>query len=180
VSTDAVPDEGRDWQSRALDRMYPMAIFDALGVKVRDADSRTVKNKAVDGALGVTRDGRREAPAPWIGETEGAKFRLSATNEFENRGPRGVLIAVVDGLKGFAEAIAAVFPDATVQTRIVHPVRHSPNFCCWKDREIVYTANAMESPNRAIRNFEKHGGNVRERFAARNRLAITFGERFDA
>jgi len=107
--TDAVLDEVREWQSRALDRMYPIVLFDALRVKIRDADSRTVKNKAVYVALGVTRDGSREVLGLWIAENEGAKFWLSVMNELKNRGVQDILIAVVDGLKGFPEAITAAW-----------------------------------------------------------------------
>ncbi|PYD74315.1 IS256 family transposase, partial [Novacetimonas pomaceti] len=135
--TDAVLDEVREWQGRALDRMYPIVIFDALRVKIRDADSRTVKNKAVYVALGVTREGVREVLGLWIAENEGAKFWLSVMNELKNRGIQDILIAVVDGLKGFPEAITAAFPEAMVQTCIVHLVRHSLNFCSWKDRKAV-------------------------------------------
>lgn len=135
--TDAVLDEVREWQSRALERMYPIVIFDALRVKIRDADSRMVKNKAVYVALGVSRDGVREVLGLWIADNEGAKFWLSVMNELKNRGVQDILIAVVDGLKGFPEAITAAFPDATVQTCIVHLVRHSLNFCSWKDRKAV-------------------------------------------
>ena len=135
--TDAVLDEVRDWQGRALERMYPIVIFDALRVKIRDADSRMVKNKAVYVALGVTRDGVREVLGLWTADNEGAKFWLSVMNELKNRGVQDVLIAVVDGLKGFPAAITAAFPDATVQTCIVHLVRHSLNFCAWKDRKAV-------------------------------------------
>ena len=109
--TDAVLDEVREWQSRALERMCAIVIFDALRVKIRDADSRMVKNKAVYVALGVTRDGLREVLGLWIAEHEGAKFWLSVMNELRNRGVQDVLIAVVDGLKGFPEAITAAFPD---------------------------------------------------------------------
>ncbi|MBC7284033.1 IS256 family transposase [Hoeflea sp.] len=135
--TDAVLDEVREWQGRALERMYPIVMFDALRVKIRDADSRMVKNKAVYVALGVTRDGVREVLGLWIAENEGAKFWLSVMNELKNRGVQDMLIAVVDGLKGFPEAITSSFPQATVQTCIVHLVRHSLNFCSWKDRKIV-------------------------------------------
>ncbi len=148
--TDAVLDEVREWQSRALERMYPIVIFDALRVKIRDAVSRMVKNKAVYVALGVTRDGLREVLGLWIAENEGAKFWLSVMNELRNRGVQDVLIAVVDGLKGFPEAITADFPEATVQTcprhglsdqwrshGTMHLVRHSLNFCAWKDRKSV-------------------------------------------
>lgn len=137
--TDAVLDEVREWQSRALERMYPIVIFDALRVKIRDADSRMVKNKAVYVALGVSRDGVREVLGLWIADNEGAKFWLSVMTELKNRGVQDVLIAVVDGLKGFPEAITAAFPQATVQTCIVHLVRHSLNFCAWKDRKVVAT-----------------------------------------
>jgi len=135
--TDAVLDEVREWQSRALERVYPIVIFDCLRVKIRDADSRMVKNKAVYMALGVTRDGVREVLGLWIAENEGAKFWLSVMNELKTRGTQDILIAVVDGLKGFPEAITAAFPEATVQTCIVHLVRHSLNFCAWKDRKVV-------------------------------------------
>jgi putative transposase len=135
--TDAVLEEVREWQGRALDRMYPIVIFDALRVKIRDADSRTVKNKAVYVALGVSREGLREVLGLWIAEQEGAKFWLAVMNELRNRGLQDILIAVVDGLKGFPEAITAAFPDTTVQTCIVHLVRHSMSFCAWKDRKGV-------------------------------------------
>ncbi len=142
--TDAVLDEVREWQSRALERMYPIVIFDALRVKIRDADSRMVKNKAVYVALGVSRDGVREVLGLWIAENEGAKFWLSVMTDLKNRGVQDILIAVVDGLKslpgpirGFPDAITAAFPEATVQTCIVHLVRHSLNFCSWKDRKAV-------------------------------------------
>ena len=128
--TDAVLDEVREWQSRALDRMYPIVIFDALRVKIRDADSRMVKNKAVYVALGVNRDGLREVLGLWIADNEGAKFWLSVMNELKNRGVQDVLIAVVDGLKGFPEAITAAFPQATVQTCIVHPPLVHVNMHC--------------------------------------------------
>ena len=96
--TDAVLEEVRDWQHRALDRMYPIVIFDALRVKIRDADSRMVRNKAVYIALGVTREGEREVLGLWIADNEGAKFWLSVMNELRNRGVQDILIAVVDGL----------------------------------------------------------------------------------
>jgi hypothetical protein len=88
----------REWQSRALDRMYPIVIFDALRVKIRDTDSRMVKNKAVYVALGVNRDGMREVLGLWIADNEGAKFWLSVMTELKNRRVQDFLIAVVDGL----------------------------------------------------------------------------------
>lgn len=163
--TDAVLDEVREWQTRALDRMYPIVIFDALRVKIRDADSRTVKNKAVYVALGVTREGLREVLGLWIAEQEGAKFWLSVMNELRNRGLQDILIAVVDGLKGFPEAITAAFPETTVQTCIVHLVRHSMSFCAWKDRKgvaaslrQVYEAATAEQAAQELETFEKIWG----------------------
>lgn len=159
--TDAVLDEVRDWQSRALDRMYPIVIFDALRVKIRDADSRSVKNKAVYLALGISRDGQREVLGLWIAENEGAKFWLSVMNEMKNRGVQDILIAVVDGLKGFPEAITAAFPETVVQTCIVHLVRHSLSFCSWKDRKAVaadlrriYGAATADMAARELDDFE--------------------------
>ena len=163
--TDAVLDEVRDWQSRALDRMYPVVIFDALRVKIRDADSRMVRNKAVYVALGVTRDGVREVLGLWIADNEGAKFWLSVMNNLRNRGLEDILIAVVDGLKGFPEAINAAYPDTTVQTCIVHLVRQSLNFCVWKDRKVVakdlkriYQATDDAEAEKALADFEAEWG----------------------
>ncbi len=135
--TDAVLDEVKEWRSRALDAVYPVVIFDAPRVKIRDKDSRIVKNKAVYLALGITGDGEREVLGLWIAENEGAKFWLSVMTELRNRGVQDILIAVVDGLKGFPDAINSAFPETTVQTRIVHLVRHSLNFCSRKDRKAV-------------------------------------------
>jgi putative transposase len=135
--TDAVLEEVSDWQNRALEPMYPIVFLDALRVKIRDAESRQVKNKVVYVALGVTPEGEREVLGLWIANNEGAKFWLSVMNTLRNRGVEDILIAVVDGLKGFPDAINAAFPETTVQTCIVHLVRHSLNFCGWKDRKNV-------------------------------------------
>jgi len=109
--TDAVLEEVSDWQNRALEPVYPIVFLDALRVKIRDAESRQVKNKAVYVALGVTPEGVREVLGLWIAANEGAKFWLSIMNNLKNRGLEDILIAVVDGLKGFPDAINAVFPD---------------------------------------------------------------------
>lgn len=137
----------------------------ATRVKIRDADSRMVKNKAVYIALGVTRDGDREVLGLWIADNEGAKFWLSVMNELRNRGVQDILIAVVDGLKGFPEAITAAFPEATVQTCIVHLIRHSMNFCSWKDRKTVaadlrpiYEAPTAEEAARQLDSFAETWG----------------------
>ena len=163
--TDAVMEEVSDWQNRALEPMYPIVFLDALRVKIRDAESRQVKNKAVYVALGVTPEGEREVLGLWIAANEGAKFWLSVMNNLRNRGVEDILIAVVDGLKGFPDAINAAFPDTTVQTCIVHLVRHSLNFCGWKDRKAVakdlkriYQATDDKEAEKALVEFEAEWG----------------------
>lgn len=135
--TDEVMDEVRQWQTRPLDELYPIIIFDALRVKIRDEG--VVRNKAVYLALGFTLEGNKEVLGLWIEQTEGAKFWLRVMNEIKTRGVNDVFIAVVDGLKGFPDAINAVFPETAVQTCIVHMIRNSLNFVGWKDRKAVAT-----------------------------------------
>jgi len=136
--TDAVLAEVVEWQSRPLERLYPLVFFDALRVKIRS--DGVVKNQAVYLALGVAADGTRDVLGLWIEQTEGAKFWLHVMNELRNRGVTDMLIAVVDGLKGFPEAITGVFPQTTVQTCIVHLTRFSLAYCSWQDRAQVATA----------------------------------------
>jgi putative transposase len=136
--TDAVLDEIAAWQARPLEPVYPLVFFDALRVKIRDEG--LVRNKAVHIALGVRADGTKEILGLWLEQNEGAKFWLRVMNELRNRGVEDVLLAVVDGLKGFPDAIVAVFPEATVQTCIVHLLRHSLDFVSFKDRKLVATA----------------------------------------
>ena len=133
--TDAVLEEVRDWQNRPLDAVYPVVFFDALRVKIRDEG--LVRNKAVYLALAITRQGEKEVLGLWIEQTEGAKFWLKVMNELKTRGVGDILIAVVDGLTGFPDAIAAVFPQTAVQTCIVHLIRNSLAFVSWKDRKKV-------------------------------------------
>jgi putative transposase len=136
--TDAVLEEVAEWQGRPLDRCYPLVFFDAIRVKIRDEGF--VRNKAVYLALGVRPDGTREILGLWIEQTEGAKFWLRVMNELKARGVADILIAVTDGLKGFPDAITAVFPETVVQTCIVHLIRHSLEFVSWKDRKDVVPA----------------------------------------
>lgn len=136
--TDAVMDEVTAWQNRPLQRLYPVIFFDAMRVKIRDEG--TVRNKAVYLAIGVAPDGCKEVLGLWIEQTEGARFWLRVMNELRNRGVEDTLFAVVDGLQGFPEAITAVFPQATVQTCVVHLIRHSLAFTNWKDRRAVAAA----------------------------------------
>ena len=136
--TEAVMDEVREWQSRPLEAVYPVVFFDALRVKIRE--DGVVRNKAVYLALGVRADGSRDVLGLWIEHTEGAKFWLKVFNELKNRGLDDILIAVVDGLRGFPEAIEAVYPQAQIQTCIVHLIRNSLNLASWKDRKGLATA----------------------------------------
>jgi putative transposase len=144
--TDAVLEEVAAWQARPLEAIYPLVFFDALRVKIRDEG--LVRNKAIHIALGVRADGTKEILGLWLEQNEGAKFWLRVMNELKNRGVEDVLVAVVDGLKGFPDAITAVFPQATVQTCIVHLLRHSLDFVSWKDRKPV--AAALKDIYRAI------------------------------
>jgi putative transposase len=143
--TDAVLDEVAEWQNRPLDASYPLVFFDALRVKIRDEGF--VRNKAVYIALGVMPNGTKDILGLWIEQTEGAKFWLRVMNELKGRGISDILIAVVDGLKGFPEAINAVFPLTVVQTCIVHLIRHSLDFSAWKVRKPV--AHALKTVYRA-------------------------------
>jgi putative transposase len=136
--TDAVLEEVTEWQNRPLEALYPLIFFDAIRVKVRDEG--TVRNKAVYVALGVRPDGTKEILGLWIEQSEGAKFWLRVMNELKTRGVEDVLIAIVDGLKGFPEAITAVFPQAQVQTCVVHLIRHALAFVSYKDRKAVAAA----------------------------------------
>lgn len=133
--TEEVIDEAKAWQDRILESFYPIVYMDALQFKVRDG--ATVRNKAIYLAIGVNMDGMKEVLGLWIAQTEGAKFWLQVVTELKNRGLDDILIACVDGLKGFPEAIETVYPKTEVQLCIVHMVRHSLNFVGWKQRKEV-------------------------------------------
>src|SRR4051812_37383602 len=136
--TDAVLEDVEAWRSRPLDAVYPIVYFDALRVKVRE--DRAVHNRACYLALGVTCDGDRETLGIWWQETEGAKFWLAVLNDLRRRGVHDVLIACVDGLKGFPEAIEATFPQAWVQTCVVHLIRASLRYVNYRDQRKVASA----------------------------------------
>jgi putative transposase len=144
--TDAVLEEVAAWQARPLDPAYPLVFFDAIRVKIRDEGM--VRNKAIHIALGVLADGTKVVLGLWIEQNEGAKFWLRVMNELKNRGVEDIMLAVVDGLKGFPDAITAVFPEAVVQTCIVHLLRNSMDFVSWKDRKPL--AAALKSIYRAV------------------------------
>jgi putative transposase len=128
--TDAILDEVAAWQQRPFDPAYPLVFFDAIRVKIRDEGM--VRSEAIHIALGVRADGRKEVLGLWIEQNEGAKFWLRVMNELKNRSVDDIMLAVVDGLKGF--------PDAVVQTCIVHQLRNSMDFVSWKDRKPLATA----------------------------------------
>jgi len=132
--TDAVVEEVKTWQARPLDPIYPIVYLDCIHVKIREG---AVRVKAVYLAIGVTMSGEKEVLGLWLSQTEGAKFWLQVVTELRNRGVQDIFIACVDGLKGFPEAIEAVFPKTTVQLCIVHMVRHSLNYVSWKRRPEV-------------------------------------------
>jgi putative transposase len=158
--TDAVLEEVQAWQNRPLEPTYAIVYFDALRVKIRDEG--LVRNKAVYLAIGITCAGDKEILGLWIEQTEGAKFWLKVMNELKSRGCEDLLIAVVDGLKGFPEAITSVFPDCVVQTCIVHLIRYSMQFASWKERKAlakalrpIYSAASAEAAATELDAFEE-------------------------
>ncbi|MDE0363007.1 MAG: IS256 family transposase, partial [Rhodospirillaceae bacterium] len=167
--TDAVLEDVVAWQNRPLEPVYAIVYFDALRVKIRDEG--LVRNKAVYLAIGITCNGYKEVLGLWIEQTEGAKFWLRVMNELKARGTEDLLIAVVDGLKGFPKAITTVYPDCIVQTCIVHLIRYSLQFASWKERrplakalKAIYTAPSAEAAAAELDEFET--GPYGERFAA--------------
>jgi putative transposase len=147
--TDAVLDEVKEWQNRPLDPLYPIVYLDAIRIKERHEGH--IINKAVYLAIGINTDGLKEVLGMWIAKTEGAKFWLSVLNELNNRGLEDIFIASVDGLKGFPDAIEAVYPDTQVQLCIVHMVRNSLKYVSWKQRKematdlkTIYRASTLE------------------------------------
>jgi putative transposase len=171
--TDAVLEEVKNWQVRPLEKLYPIVFMDALRVKIRDEG--TVLNKAVYMALGVRRDGTRDVLGLWIEQTEGAKFWRGVVTELKNRGVETILLAVVDGLKGFPEAIQAVFPQTQVQGCIVHLLRNSMEFCSAKDRtplirelKNIYKAPTAEAASECLTAFE--AGDLGQKYPPIGRL----------
>jgi putative transposase len=164
--TDAVMDDARAWASRPLEDVYPIVFLDCLVLKIREGGS--VQRRACYLALGVTLDGDRDVLGMWFQETEGAKFWMQVLSELKQRGVRDILIACVDGLKGFPEAIEAIFPKTTVQTCIVHLIRHSLKYVPRREREQVardlkpiYTATDADAAQAALEGFDEKWG---ERF----------------
>ena len=158
--TDGIVAEVTAWQSRPLEQMYPVVFFDALRVKIRD--EATVRSKAIYLALAVLPDGHRDILGLWIEQTEGAKFWMKVFSDLKTRGCQDILIAVTDGLKGMSEALAAVYPQTTLQTCIVHLIRHSMEFANWKERKAmaaalrpIYAAPSADAASAALDAFER-------------------------
>lgn len=133
--TEAVQEEVTLWQNRPLDEVWPIVYLDGIVVKVHQ--DKQVLKKTIHLALGINLEGKKELLGLWIAENEGAKFWLNVLTELQNRGIKDILLACVDGLTGFPEAIEAVFPKATVQLCIVHLVRNSVKYISHKDRKAV-------------------------------------------
>lgn len=158
--TDSVMEEVREWQNRPLEALYPIVYFDAVRMKVRDEGQ--VMNKAAYLAIGVGLDGLKDVLGIWLEKTEGAKFWLKVITELQNRGVRDILIACVDGLKGFPEALESVYPKTEVQLCIVHMVRNSLRFVSYKHRKQlaaalkeIYRAPTEEQAEEALLELEK-------------------------
>src|SRR5664279_4526509 len=161
--TDAVMDEVKAWQSRPLDALYPIVYMDCIHVKVRD--NGAVRLKALYLAIGINLDGIKEVLGLWMSQTEGAKFWLQVVTELKNRGVADIFIACVDGLKGFPEAIEAVYPKTAVQLCLVHMVRHSLNYVSWKLRKVVaadlktiYGASTADEAQIRLQEFDDKWG----------------------
>jgi putative transposase len=156
--TDAVVEEVQQWQSRPLEGLYPIVYLDALFVKMRHEGR--VENRAVYIAVGVGMDGFKDVLGLWTADTEGPKFWLTVASELHNRGVQDIFIACVDGLKGFPEAIEAVFPKTQVQLCIVHLIRNSLKYVLQKERKLVapdlkaiYSAPTAEAAEYELRKF---------------------------
>jgi len=156
--TDEVLSEVKSWQNRPLDPLYPIVYLDAIRIKAR-SDGH-VQNKAVYLAIGINMDGIKEVLGMWIAKTEGAKFWLSVLTELKNRGLKDIFIASVDGLKGFPDAIEAVYPETQVQLCIVHMVRHCLKYVSWKQRKemaddlkTIYRASTVEEAKENLNSF---------------------------
>jgi putative transposase len=158
--TDAVCADVQVWQNRGLEEVYPIVYFDAIWSKVRD--NGPVVKVAVYLALGITMAGQKEVLGMWAANTEGAKFWLHVLTELKNRGVRDIFIGCVDGLKGFPEAMQAVFPATQVQLCLVHMVRHSLTYVGWKERKevaadlkVIYRAATVAEAEQALAAFER-------------------------
>lgn len=161
--TEAVMEEVEEWQNRPLDEIYPIVYLDCLVVKVRQ-DKRVI-NKSVYLAVGLNREGHKELLGMWIAETEGSKFWMNVLTELKNRGLKDIFIACIDGLKGFPEAIMAVYPQTKIQLCIVHMVRNSLKYVSWKNKKAIasrlkdiYSSPTESQAQKELDSFEKEWG----------------------
>src|SRR2546428_5057553 len=161
--TDAVMDDVREWQQRPLDDVYPVVFLDALVLKIREG--RTVQRRACYLDFGVTVEGERDVLGMWFQESEGAKFWMQVLSELKQRGVADILVCCVDGLKGFPEAIEAIYPQTVVQTCVVHLIRHSLKYVPRREREQVardlkpiYTAVDADTAQAALEAFDERWG----------------------
>jgi putative transposase len=161
--TDGVMDDVRDWGKRPLEDIYPIVFLDCMVLKIRDGGS--VQRRALYLALGVTLDGDRDVLGMWFQESEGAKFWMQVLTDLKTRGVQDILIACVDGLTGFPDAIEAVFPKTTVQTCIVHLIRASLKYVPRREREQVardlkpiYTAKDADQAHAELETFDEKWG----------------------
>ena len=161
--TDAVIEDVREWQTRPLEELYPIVFLDALVLKIREGGA--VQRKACYIALGVTLEGDRDVLGLWFQDNEGAKFWMQVLNDLKQRGVNDILICCVDGLKGFPEAIEAIYPQTVVQTCIVHLIRHSLKYVPRREREQVardlkpvYTAVNADAAQAALEAFDQKWG----------------------
>lgn len=156
--TDAIMDDVREWRTRPIDSIYPVVFFDAIVVKGR-TEGR-VCNKSVYTAIGINMEGNKEVLGLWIADTEGAKFWMNIITELKNRGLEDILIACIDGLKGFPDAINSIYPDTRIQLCIVHMIRNSTKYVSWKERKVlcadlkkIYKAITEEQGLEELNNF---------------------------
>ena len=161
--TDAVMDDVRAWAQRPLEDVYPVIFLDAMVLKIREGGS--VQRRACYLALGITVEGERDVLGMWFEEAEGAKFWMQVLAERKQRGVQGILICCVDGLKGFPEAIEAIFPKTVVQTCVVHLIRHSLKYVPRREREQVardlkpiYNAVDADAAAQELERFDEKWG----------------------
>lgn len=164
--TDRILPVIKEWQDRPLDEVYPIVWMDAIHYKVRD--NGQVKSKAVYNILGVNKEGRKDLLGLYVSESEGAKFWLSVLTNLKNRGVNDILIACIDGLKGFEEAIVSIFPQTEVQSCVIHQIRNSLKFVASKDQKVfmselklVYKADTKELAELSL---EQLAGNWQKKY----------------
>ena len=161
--TDKIIPSIKEWQCRPLESIYPIVFMDAIHFKVKKDNS--IVNKAAYAAIGVNIEGKKDVLGIWIGASESSKYWLLVLNELKNRGVKDILIACIDGLNGFKEAIKAVYPNTEVQRCIIHQIRNSSRYLSYKDikefnadLKLVYTAVNEDAALQALSSLEEKWG----------------------